>query len=99
MRRITSVLILVLIAITVAIVIPYSRKENSSNTTMTTIKYCRVNEDCVSAQCCHSTDCVDIGNKPDCKGIMCTMECRPGTMDCGQGHCACVNNECKAIIG
>jgi hypothetical protein len=58
-----------------------------------------VNEDCVPASCCHPTDCVNIANKQDCKGIMCTMECKPGTMDCGQGYCDCVNNECKAIIG
>jgi len=61
-------------------------------------RYCLRDEDCVPAQCCHPTDCVNIAYKPNCKGILCTLECRPGTMDCGQGYCACVDNECKAII-
>ena len=61
-------------------------------------KFCLRDEDCVPAQCCHPTDCVNEAYKPRCKGIVCTMECRPGTMDCGQGYCACVENECKAII-
>jgi hypothetical protein len=90
MRRTTFVLILILVVLA-AIAVIYPRKEKGE-------KYCRTDNDCVPVQCCHSTDCVNVANKPDCKGIFCTMDCKPGTMDCGQGHCACVNNECKAII-
>ena len=61
-------------------------------------KYCTEDEDCVPAQCCHPTECVNIDNKPDCEGIMCTMECAPDTMDCGQGRCVCRNNMCVAEI-
>ena len=89
MRWAIFVLILIVIALIVVLLF-YTRKENNE-------KYCRMNEDCVPAQCCHPIDCVNIENKPNCKGIMCTMVCQ-GPMDCGQGHCACVNNECKAII-
>jgi hypothetical protein len=90
MRRITSVLILILIILAfVTIVISYPEKNT---------KYCKTNENCVPTSCCHPTDCINVDNRPDCKGIMCTEECKPGTMDCGQGHCNCVNNECKAII-
>ena len=62
------------------------------------IKYCQVDDDCVPMACCHPDDCVNLANRPDCTGIMCTMECKPGTMDCGQGYCACVDNECRAMI-
>jgi hypothetical protein len=93
MKRINFVLILVLIILTaVVLVISYPRKEKGT-------EYCKVDEDCIPAQCCHPTDCVNVANKPNCKGIFCTMECKPGTMDCGNGYCDCVNNECKAIIG
>jgi hypothetical protein len=90
MKRIISVLILILILLAVVVIlISYPGKDT---------KYCKINEDCIPSSCCHPTDCMNSGNKPDCKDIMCTMECKPGTMDCGQGHCGCINNECKAII-
>jgi hypothetical protein len=91
MRTIVFVLIGIAI-VSVLLVTFYPRKEEG-------LKNCLRDEDCVPAQCCHPTDCVNVENKPDCEGIVCTMECRPGTMDCGQGYCACVENECKAIIG
>ena len=59
---------------------------------------CSYDQDCVPASCCHSTECVPAGEAQNCKGMMCTMECRPDTMDCGQGFCRCINNECKAIL-
>ncbi|MEA1924290.1 MAG: hypothetical protein U9M95_00315 [Candidatus Altiarchaeota archaeon] len=56
---------------------------------------CSVDADCVPGQCCHPTSCVLKENAPGCSGIGCTMECASGTMDCGCGHCACINGECK----
>lgn len=56
---------------------------------------CQKNEDCVPAACCHPDSCVNKNYQPDCKGIVCTLECRPGTMDCGQGHCVCIDNICQ----
>jgi len=82
---------MLIVILLVVVLLVYPRKVKDE-------KYCRVNEDCVPALCCHPTDCVNIDNKPDCKGIFCTEVCQIGSMDCGQGHCACVNNECKAII-
>ncbi len=54
---------------------------------------CSTNEDCVPAECCHSTSCVPFWQTPDCADVMCTMECRAGTIDCG-GGCACENSKC-----
>jgi len=43
--------------------------------------------ECVPDSCCHAKGCVLKQTAPDCSGIMCSMECSEGTMDCGQGHC------------
>jgi putative hemolysin len=56
---------------------------------------CQSDNDCVPEFCCHSSTCVSMKYKPNCTGIFCTQECMPGTMDCNQGHCVCVNNSCK----
>jgi len=55
-------------------------------------------KECVPASCCHPTGCVLIEDKPDCKGMICTMECKPGTLDCGQGHCEYINGKCEAVL-
>ena len=59
---------------------------------------CIANADCVPATCCHAAECVSKAKAPNCEGIFCSMECRPYTMDCGQGRCACENNKCIAKI-
>ena len=61
-------------------------------------KFCRFDTDCVPAQCCHPTGVVNADNAPDCSDTYCTMECRLGTLDCGQGEIRCVASECTAII-
>ena len=55
---------------------------------------CDEDSDCVPAQCCHAVDCVIKEKAPDCSRIMCTMECMPGTLDCG-GSCACIAGRCE----
>lgn len=59
---------------------------------------CTSDADCVPAQCCHPTSCVPASEAPDCSDVACTEECRGGTMDCGQGHCACQDGTCTAVI-
>jgi len=64
-----------------------------------TDKYsCQTNEDCMPEQCCHPTSCINKAFQPNCSGIACTMECRPETMDCGQGSCACIDSHCEALL-
>lgn len=60
------------------------------------VYYCSSNMDCVPKDCCHSSECVNIKYKPNCKGIFCTMECRT-ILDCGMGYCSCINNKCTAV--
>jgi len=59
---------------------------------------CSKDSDCVPASCCHSDSCVPAGEAPNCEGMMCSMECKPETLDCGQGSCKCIDNKCKAVL-
>jgi len=56
---------------------------------------CSLDSDCVPARCCHPTSCIPVGQLPDCEGFMCTYECQPNSMDCGQGSCVCVDGKCQ----
>ena len=59
---------------------------------------CRADSDCVPASTCHPDSCVPLGQAPDTSNVICTQECRPGTLDCGQGSCLCVNNKCGTSL-
>jgi len=59
---------------------------------------CLDDSDCVPATCCHPASCVPKEQAPDCSRVVCTQECVPGTMDCGQGYCVCENGRCRAVI-
>jgi LAS superfamily LD-carboxypeptidase LdcB len=59
---------------------------------------CISDSDCVPSSCCHSDNCVPKDKSPACKGIFCTQECVPATLDCQQGSCKCQNNKCIAVI-
>ena len=57
---------------------------------------CSTDADCVYGECCHPTTCVAKSSKPNCEGVMCTMDCRANTMDCGGGSCVCKEGTCEA---
>jgi putative hemolysin len=54
---------------------------------------CASDEECVPAQCCHPTSCINKDSKGVCN-MMCTTVCEPGSMDCGQGRCVCKDGRC-----
>jgi len=58
---------------------------------------CTQDSDCVPEQCCHPTSCINKNFKPVCEEF-CSMVCAPGTMDCGAGHCACMDNTCHVVV-
>jgi hypothetical protein len=58
---------------------------------------CTTDADCVPADCCHAAACVARENAPSCGDAVCTMECRPDTMDCG-GGCLCHEGRCAARL-
>jgi len=55
-------------------------------------------ESCVPASCCHPAECVPESEAPDCNGTICTMNCEPGTLDCGQLRCEYVGGECGVVL-
>ena len=59
---------------------------------------CTTDSDCVPATCCHPTNAVTKDNAPDCSEIMCSQECAPGTIDCGQGEIKCIQGQCSAEL-
>ena len=61
-------------------------------------KQCSVDADCVPAGCCHATDAINKEYASSCNGVLCTMECEPTTIDCGQGDIKCVQNECTVVL-
>jgi hypothetical protein len=61
-------------------------------------KQCTQDIDCIQAQCCHATDVVNKDNRPDCTGILCSAECAPNTMDCGQAKAKCIENACTLVF-
>ncbi len=59
---------------------------------------CTQDADCVPAQCCHPTSCTVAAEAPNCSGVVCTLSCE-GPIDCGAGHCGCLNGTCVVIPG
>ncbi|MBI2632722.1 hypothetical protein HYW75_06985 [Candidatus Pacearchaeota archaeon] len=97
--QMTAVLvILLIIAIGIFIFIYLLTPKVYKNNEKEKDNFCSNDLECVPASCCHATLCSTIKNKQDCSGIFCTASCEPGTLDCGQGSCKCINNKCKAVI-
>jgi hypothetical protein len=60
-----------------------------------TSQNCTIDDDCVPAECCHPTSCINKAEKSVCN-MLCTMNCQ-GPIDCGAGHCGCVNGKCSVV--
>jgi len=57
---------------------------------------CTADADCVPAQCCHPTGCINrVAQKP-CDSAICTLSC-VGPVDCGAGSCGCVRGTCSIV--
>jgi hypothetical protein len=61
-------------------------------------KLCSVDNDCVTATCCHVCEAVNKAAGPYCGGQICTPECVPNTLDCGQGEIKCIDESCEVIL-
>lgn len=53
---------------------------------------CQTDSDCVPAECCHPTSCINTRFKSVCN-LFCTQECS-GPLDCDAGSCQCINGKC-----
>jgi hypothetical protein len=56
---------------------------------------CTTDDECVPAECCHPTSCINKANKGVCT-LLCTNVCQ-GPIDCGAGSCGCVNGKCNVV--
>jgi hypothetical protein len=56
---------------------------------------CATEDDCVPAECCHPTSCINKSGKEVCT-VFCTMSCE-GPIDCGSGRCGCVDGTCSVV--
>ena len=90
------VIVVLLAVILIVVVIGIKKSANKVNVNVT--GECSIDSDCVPAACCHPKGCVTKEQQPNCKGMLCTQDCEPGTLDCGQGECKCLNNKCEAIF-
>lgn len=91
MRRLAGLAVIAVIAL--AAVIIFKLGEKPADTV-----FCESDSDCVAAQCCHPTSAVNKKFAPDCTDVICTMECRPDTIDCGYGEIKCIDSKCKAVM-
>ncbi len=54
---------------------------------------CEKDADCAPVAECHADRCVQVANAGSMPPeTMCTMECRPRTVDCGYNHCGCASS-------
>lgn len=95
LENLSALLIVILVSIAVGgVLFILFRSNQNFNISQ---KTCFVDEDCVPAQCCHSTDVVNKLYAPSCSNIGCTANCEKNTIDCGCGKPACANNKCTII--
>ena len=59
--------------------------------------YCETAMDCSAATCCHASEAVNNAYAPNCEGDMCSLNCEPNTLDCGQMKIDCIENRCSVI--
>jgi len=60
------------------------------------IQSCTAVDDCVPAECCHPTSCINKINERACNNVACTKSCE-GPIDCGAGRCGCVSGKCSVV--
>jgi len=58
---------------------------------------CESDLDCVPNACCHADGTVNKASAQDCSGMLCTAECVPNTIDCGQADLKCIEGQCQVI--
>lgn len=61
-------------------------------------KSCSLDTDCFPSECCHANDSLNQENALKCSGVLCTQECVPKTIDCGQGEVKCLKGQCQVVM-
>ena len=89
-------LFVIIILIILLGVLVYFIVKNKADNNLVIEKECVNDEDCFASACCHAESCVAKDKKPVCDKIFCSQVCS-GPLDCGMGHCGCVNGKCSVI--
>lgn len=90
-----AILFLALIVVVVMIVNTPKIDESNHSIPNSSIGECNIDSDCIPDSCCHASACVSKNQYAlRCDNTLCTMECAPNTLDCGQGSCKCINSKC-----
>jgi putative hemolysin len=88
--------VILLVILVIIVVISFSAFRNNNGNSKGIIA-CSSESDCVPDSCCHAKGCIAKESAPNCNGMLCSAECAPGTVDCGQASCKCVNSKCEII--
>ncbi len=59
---------------------------------------CQIDSDCLPKEACHPKTCVNEKFAENKEGKICSAVCEPGSLDCGQGFCSCINNKCNVVF-
>ena len=89
-------LIIIVLLILFAVVVNLILKNMKEIVGVVKEDLCVKDSDCVSASCCHPTECVIKEKSPACEGIFCSAVCS-GPLDCNAGQCGCVDNKCVVV--
>ena len=90
-----SLLIVIIILIIILGIVVYSILKDKSEI-KNIVKECDINNECVASSCCHAEFCITKDKAPVCDKVFCSQVCS-GPLDCGAGHCGCVNSKCSVI--
>lgn len=58
-------------------------------------KFCEDSSDCIGAECCHPTSCINKAYRGVCN-MLCTQVCQ-GPLECGTGSCVCIDHRCTVM--
>ena len=86
----TIIVLLILLIIVFYLLFTQKSKNNTVG------QECKTDSDCTASTCCHANSCSPLDKKPDCNEIFCSQICS-GPLDCGAGHCGCLNGKCSVI--
>lgn len=89
-------IVIIVLIILLAVLIYFILKNNNQDNIPIIEKECEFDGDCLKSSCCHAESCVPKEKSPNCDKVFCSQVCS-GPLDCGAGHCGCVNNKCKVV--
>ena len=91
-----KLLIIIIVLIVLFAILIYFLAKNNNHKVVNTNAECKLDNDCVAVCGCHPNLCIPKIQRGNCENMFCTMDCE-GPLDCGAGHCGCVNGKCDVV--